>query len=522
MQAVPLASTWLWSNGAMDSESLDAASGDDQGICGLAARQMAAMLAAGEISARELLAAHLERIGQINPALNAIVTHTPEIAAERAAAADEAHVRGESLGLLHGLPVAHKDLALTAGVRTTMGSPLFAEFVPDVDALVVERQREAGAVMVGKTNTPEFGAGSHTFNPVFGITRNPYDTSKTCGGSSGGAAVALAARMLPLCDGSDLGGSLRNPAAFCNIVGFRPSPGRVPSTTSQDAWFPLAVEGPMARTVADVAFFLQALAGPDDRSPVSNQESPEVFAGSLDRDLRGVRVAWSPDAGGLPVDPAVRAATAYVPDVLADLGCEVVEAWPDLSDAPQVFQARRAWVFAVGFGPLMAQHRDQMKETLIWNIEQGLRMSISDYADACRRHTQLFAAVDAFMSPDGASRISPGSGSPERGGYEFLACPTTQVPPFDVEVEYPTEIEGVKFDTYIDWMRSCSDITVTTHPAISVPAGFTPPTDTAPTGLPVGLQLIGRHRADRSVLELAHAWEHATHHIDTLPQLPTA
>lgn len=485
----------LWSNDPMNSGS-----GNEAGICGLLATQMAAMLAGGEISARELLAAHLERIEQVNPALNAIVTFTPELAAERAAAADEAHARGESLGLLHGLPVAHKDLALTAGVRTTMGSPLFADFVPDIDALVVERQRAAGAVMVGKTNTPEFGAGSHTFNPVFGITRNPYDVGKTCGGSSGGAAVALAARMLPLCDGSDLGGSLRNPAAFCNIVGFRPSPGRVPSTTAMDAWFPLAVEGPMARTVGDVAFFLQALAGPDDRSPVSNQESPDVFAGALERDLRGVRVAWSPDAGGLPVDPAVRAATANVPDVLADLGCEVVEAWPDLSDAPQVFQARRAWLFALGFGPLLSQHPGQFKETLAWNIEQGLSMPIGEYADACRRHTQLFARMDEFMSAG--------------GGFEFMACPTTQVPPFDVEVEYPTEIEGVTFDTYIDWMRSCSDITVTTHPAISVPAGFTA------DGLPVGLQLVGRHRADRSVLELAHAWESATRHIDRLPPLP--
>ena len=479
---------------------MNSGSGNDAGVCGLPATQMAAMLADGEISARELLAAHLERIEQVNPALNAIVTFTPELAAERAAAADEAQARGESLGLLHGLPVAHKDLALTAGVRTTMGSPLFADFVPDIDALVVERQREAGAVMVGKTNTPEFGAGSHTFNPVFGITRNPYDVGKTCGGSSGGAAVALAARMLPLCDGSDLGGSLRNPAAFCNIVGFRPSPGRVPSTTAMDAWFPLAVEGPMGRTVGDVAFFLRALAGPDDRSPVSNQELPEVFAGSLDRDLHGVRVAWSPDAGGLPVDPAVRAATSNVPDVLADLGCEVVEAWPDLSDAPQIFQARRAWLFAVGFGPLLEQHRDQFKETLAWNIQKGFEMSIHEYTDVARRHTQLFARMNEFMSPS--------------GGFDFLACPTTQVPPFDVEVEYPTEIDGVEFETYIDWMRSCSDITVTTHPAISVPAGFTS------DGLPVGLQLVGRHRADRSVLELAHAWESTTRHIDVLPQLP--
>ena len=449
------------------------------------------MLSAGEISSRELLNAHLARIDAVNPVVNALVTLTPESALEQAAAADEAHARGRSLGLLHGLPVAHKDLALTAGIRTTFGSPIFSDFVPDTNSLVVDRQRRGGAVTVGKTNTPEFGAGSHTFNRVFGTTLNPYDLGRTCGGSSGGAAVALATRMLPLCDGSDLGGSLRNPAAFCNVVGFRPSPGRVPSTTAQDAWFPLSVEGPMARTVADVAFYLRALAGPDRRAPLSISESPDMFAGSLERDLLGVRVAWSPDAGGLPVDPAIRAALASVPDILSDLGCHVIDAWPDLSDAAIVFQARRAWQFALRFGPLLADHRDRMKETVVWNIERGLSMTVADYADACRRHTRLFARVDEFMSPDG-------------GGFDFLACPVTQVRPFPIKVEYPTEIGGTRLETYIDWMRSCSDITVTTHPAISVPAGFTA------DGLPVGLQLVGRHRADRAVLELASAWERAT------------
>ena len=449
------------------------------------------MLSVGEISARELLQAHLDRIEAVNPVVNALVTMTPESAWSQAAAADQVHARGGSLGLLHGLPVAHKDLALTAGIRTTFGSQIFSAFVPDADSLVVDRQRRAGAVTVGKTNTPEFGAGSHTFNEVFGTTLNPYDLGRTCGGSSGGAAVALATRMLPLCDGSDLGGSLRNPAAFCNIVGFRPSPGRVPSTTAQDAWFPLSVEGPMARTVADVAFYLRALAGPDRRSPLSIAEPAEVFAGSLERDLAGVRVAWSPDAGGLPIDPAVRSALAGVPDILSDLGCDVVVAWPDLSDAPLVFQARRAWEYALRFGPLLADHRDLMKATVVWNIEKGLSMTVADYADACRRHTRLFAKVDEFMSPDG-------------GGFDFLACPTAQVRPFPIEVEYPTEINGTSLDTYIDWMRSCSDITVTTHPAISVPAGFTA------DDLPVGLQLVGRHQADRAVLELASAWERAT------------
>ena len=467
-------------------------------VCSLPATEMSSLLARGQISARELLDAHLARIDALNPIINALVTLTPESAMERASAADEAHARGESLGLLHGLPVAHKDLLATAGVRTTFGSPIFSDFVPSYDSLVVERQRRAGAVMVGKTNTPEFGAGSHTFNPVFGPTRNPYALTRTPGGSSGGAAAALAARMLPLCDGSDLGGSLRNPAAFCNIVGFRPSPGRVPSVTAHDPWSPLPVRGPMARTVADVALYLRAMAGPDPRSPVSIDRSPDALAGSLERDLTGVRVAWSPDAGGLPVDPAIRAALAHAPDVLAELGCEVVEAWPDLSDAAEIFQARRAWLFAVGYAPLLDRYRNLMKATVIWNIEAGLVMTIADYAEICRRHRQLVARVHDFM------RL-------EEGGFDFLAAPVTQVPPFPVEVEYPAEVDGTTMETYIDWMRSCSDITVTTHPAISVPGGFTP------DGLPVGLQLVGRHHADRSVLELAHAWEQATGWGERLP-----
>ncbi|MXY77608.1 MAG: amidase [Acidimicrobiia bacterium] len=467
-------------------------------VCSLPATEMSSLLARGQLSARELLKAHLSRIEAVNPIVNAVVTLTPELAMERATAADEAHARGESLGLLHGLPVAHKDLLATAGIRTTFGSPIFSDFLPPSDSLVVERQRRAGAVMVGKTNTPEFGAGSHTFNPVFGPTRNPYALTRTPGGSSGGAAAALAARMLPLCDGSDLGGSLRNPAAFCNIVGFRPSPGRVPAITAHDPWSSLPVRGPMARTVADVALYLRAMAGPDPRSPVSINQSPDAFAGSLERDLTGTRVAWSPDAGGLPVDPVIRAALEKAPDLLADLGCEVVEAWPDLSDAAQIFQARRAWLFAVGYAPLLAEHRDLMKATVIWNIEAGLDMSIADYADICRRHRQLVARVHDFMRP-------------EEGGFDFLAAPVTQVPPFPVDVEYPTEIDGARMETYIDWMRSCSDITVTTHPAISVPGGFTP------DGLPVGLQLVGRPHADRSVLELAHAWERATEWGERIP-----
>lgn len=448
---------------------------------------MRGLLTAGDVSARELLAAHLERIDRINPSVNAIVTLVPELAAERALKADEAFARGESLGILHGLPVVHKDLVNTAGVRTTSGSLIFKDHVPEHDDLIVERQREAGAVMIGKTNVPEFGAGSQTFNEVFGVTSNPYDTSFTCGGSSGGAAVALAARMVPLADGSDLGGSLRNPASFCNVVGFRPSGGRVPTVPNTELWVPLATTGPMARTVSDIALFMQAIAGQHRLAPSSNVESPEVFAGSLKRDFGGVKVAWSPDLGGLPVDAAVRTALADVPDLLSNLGCEVIEAWPDLSDAPEIFQTLRAWIFAYRYSPLLETHSEQLKGTVIWNTEKGLSMSMRDHAEACFKQARMFSELQRFMTD-----------------VEYLACPVTQVPPFSKDIEYIEEIEGVRFDSYIDWMRSCSDISTTTHPAISVPAAFTA------EGLPVGLQLVGRSREDRSVLELAYAYEQMT------------
>ena len=448
---------------------------------------MRSLLDSGKVSSRELLAAHLRRIEEVNPELNAIVTLTPEIAHQRALAADDAQAKGESLGLLHGLPIAHKDITDTAGVLTTMGSPIYKDRVPEKDDLIVERIRNAGAIMVGKTNTPEFGAGSQTFNEVFGVTSNPYDTSKTCGGSSGGAAVALAARMLPIADGSDLGGSLRNPASFCNVVGFRPSGGRVPTVPTSNLWMPMATKGPMARTVSDISLFMQAIAGPHQLAPSSNIESPELFSGSLERNFEGTTVAWSPDLGGLPVDPAVRTALASVPDRLSNLGCEVVEKWPDLSDAPEIFQTLRAEIFAHSYASLLKTHRDQLKATVIWNAEKGLAMSMKDHGEACFKQAQMFAELQHFMAD-----------------IDFLACPVTQVPPFSKEIEYPKEIEGIRFDTYIDWMRSCSDITTTTHPAISVPAGFTP------EGLPVGLQIVGKSRDDRSVLELAYAFEQAT------------
>ena len=470
-------------------------------LCAHDAVTLAGLLRRREVSAREVIAAHAARIEALDGLVNAVVTRCFERALARAARADEALARGEEPGLLHGLPVAHKDLVDTAGVRTTYGSPLFAAHVPDRDALVVRRMAQAGAISLGKTNTPEFGAGSHTVNPVFGATRNPYDLSRSAGGSSGGAAAALAARMICLADGSDLGGSLRNPASFCNVVGLRPSPGRVPVWPVADVADVLGVEGPMARTAADAALLLMALAGPDPRVPLAldadpPRAGPGQVAGLLARDLTGVRVAWSEDLG-LPVEPAVRAVLAPARQVLADLGCEVVDAAPDLSGADEVFRAWRAFRFATNLGPLLREHPGGLGPNVTWNIERGLELSVADLSRATGRHAALAERVSEFF-----------------GAYEVLACPVSQVVPFDVNLDWVHEINGEPQRTYLDWMASSYLISVTGLPAISVPAGFTP------KGLPVGLQLVGRRRADWALLGVAHAFESATGHGRAAPALP--
>ena len=456
-------------------------------ICFLKATEMARRLRAREVSAVEVMEAHLARIERVNKEVNAIVTLLPERAMDGARAADEALGRGLPVGPLHGLPIAHKDLLPTKDVRTTFGSLVYRDFVPERDALLVERLRGAGAIAVGKTNTPEFGAGSQTFNEVFGETLNPYDTTKTCGGSSGGAAAALACGMLPLADGSDMGGSLRNPAAFCNVVGFRPSLGRVPAWPAVAAWFPLVVEGPMARTMEDAALMLGAIAGPDPRSPVSLPEPGSVFTRPPEREFDGVRVAWSRDLGGLPVDPRVTAVLDGQRGVFDSLGCIVENAEPDFTGADEAFKAWRAWYYELAFGELLEEHRDELKDTVVQEIEAGRRLGGPRLAEAERERTELYHRMRTFM---------------ER--YEFLILPVTQVPPFDVEQRYVTEINNVELGTYIDWMKSCYYVTATGLPAISVPCGFTP------EGLPVGVQIVGRFRDDLGVLQLARAFEAAT------------
>jgi amidase len=456
-------------------------------LCFLTAVELVDRIRRRDLSVTDVVRAHLEQIDRVNPKMNAIVTLTAERALADAKAKDAEPARGAAVGPLFGLPVAHKDLVPTKGIRTTFGSPIYRDHVPSEDALIIERLRAAGAITLGKTNTPEFGAGSQTFNEVFGRTLNPYDPSKTCGGSSGGAAVALACGMVPIADGSDTGGSLRNPAAFCNVVGLRTSPGRVPVWPRELAWTTLSVQGPMARTVADVALLLSAIAGPDPRSPIAIAEPGDRFRRPLTRDFRGVRVAWSRDLGGLPIDRRVTAALAPQRKVLESLGCLIDEAQPDLRDAREIFQALRAFAFATRYGPMLAEHRHQIKDTVIWNTEQGLKLTARELAEAEVKRTALYHRMRTFM---------------ER--YEFLVLPATQVPPFDVTQPYVTEIEGVALPTYIDWMRACSDITVTGSPAISVPGGFTP------EGLPVGVQIVGRHQDDWGVLQLAHAFEQAT------------
>jgi amidase len=459
----------------------------DHEICFLPAHELAQLIRAKQLSAQEVMMAHLAQIERLNYQTNAIVTLLPERAMAMAKAADEATSRNEASGLLHGLPIAHKDLVDTRGVRTTYGSPIFADHVPDRDALIVERLRRAGAIMIGKTNTPEFGAGSHTFNPVFGATLNPYDLSKSCGGSSGGAAVALACGMLPIADGSDMGGSLRNPASFCNVVGFRPSPGRVPRWPSLMGWFPISVLGPMARSVADVALLLAAMAGPDARDPISVEEAGELFLRPLERDFQGARIAWSQDFGCLPVDGRVSAVIERQRTTFEGLGCLVEEGEPDFRDADEVFKLLRAWSFAVSYAPLLAEHRDQLKETIIWNTGEGLKLRAADIGRAEVKRTELYQRVRDFMT-----------------AYEYMVFPVSQVPPFDITQEYVTEINGVPMETYIDWMRSCYFISILGLPAISVPCGFTD------EGLPVGMQIVGRHHDDFGVLQLAHAFEVAT------------
>jgi amidase len=463
-------------------------------LCLLGAVDLAALIRTKRVSAREVMTAHLAQIDRLNPKVNAIVTLVADRAMAGAAAADEAIARARPAGVLHGLPVAHKDLFDTAGIRTTRGSRFFRDHVPSIDALIVERIRAAGAVTLGKTNTPEFGAGSQTFNEVFGATRNPYDPTKTCGGSSGGAAVALACNMVPIADGSDTGGSLRNPPSFCNVVGLRPSPGRVPSESG--SWSPLSVSGPLARSVADLALFLSAIAGPDPRSPLSIPEDAARFRAPLDRSFKGVRVAWWRGLGGIPFEPEIRRVVDGNRKVFEDLGCLVDDAEPDFEGVDEAFPVLRYAGNHPQYAPLIRQNPDWVKETIKFEVAQAERLTGADIGRALARQARMWDQSRRFFEQ-----------------YDYFVLPVTQVAPFDVTVPYPAEIAGTRMTNYVDWMRSCWYITFMANPAMSVPAGFTA------AGLPVGVQIVGRHRDDWSVLQLAHAFEQATQHGKRRPSI---
>lgn len=455
-------------------------------LCFTPARKLARMIQTRRVSASEVVQSFVRQTERLNGQVNAIVTFLPEEALKKAKSLDR---KGAKHGPLAGLPIAYKDLLPTRGIRTTLGSPIYEANVPAEDHALVERLSAAGAITLGKTNTPEFGAGSQTFNSVFGATANPYDRSKTCGGSSGGAAVAVACGMLPFADGSDLAASLRNPGNYCNVVGFRPTPGRVPAWPVANAWDTLSTLGPIARSVSDCAFLFSAMAGPDARAPLSMSEPGSAFSKPLNRSFRKTRIAWSPDLGGLPVDARVARVLEKQRKVFAGLGCIVEEAEPDFSGAAEAFETLRAVGFLNRYGVLLKEHRGRLKESVIWNIEEGFRRSAEDVARAETLRTALFHRVRRFL---------------ER--YEFLVCPVNQLPPFPIDEEWPREVAGTRMANYLDWMKSCYYISLVNHPAISVPAGFT---DDTPA-LPVGIQIVGRYRDDLGVLQLAHAFEQAT------------
>ena len=458
-----------------------------EGICFTEVTALVELLRTKKVSAVEVMKAHLSQIASVNARVNAIVTLVDEEQLLREAQlADDALAKGNWLGPLHGLPIGVKDLNATKGIRTTYGSPLLKDDIPKTDCLLVEREKKAGGIVIGKTNVPEFGLGSQTFNPVFGATRNPYDLRKTCGGSTGGGAVAVVCGMVPLADGSDYGGSLRNPPNFCNAVGLRPSPGRVPNTPADLAWQTFSVSGPVARNVKDCAFFLSVLAGPDERIPISIEQPGSQFVQQLaGRDFKGVRVAMFRDMG-LPWEPEVKEAIRAQGKVFESIGCVVEEAEPDYVDANECFLAWRHWTIESRFGNLIATKGDQLNEYIHWHVEEGRKLTGPYLSRLEMKRSALYQRVRGFLDK-----------------YEFFVLPVNQVLPFDVTQHYPTEINGVRMDNYLSWMKSACYITTTGNPAASVPCAF------SKSGLPIGIQIVGRNHEDWGVLQMAFAFEQA-------------
>jgi amidase len=471
----------------------------DRDLCFMPATTLVRLYRTRKASPLEVMQAVLARIDAVNPRVNAYVTVARDQALAAAKKATAALGRkGARPGPLHGVPVSIKDLTPTKGIRTTWGSKIFEHHVPDEDALYVTRLKEAGAIVVGKTNTPEFGAGGNTFNAVFGATRNPWNTALTCGGSSGGAAVALATGMGPLAQGSDLGGSLRTPAAFCGVVGFRTSPGLIPVYPADLGWDSLSVTGPMARTVGDVALMLSVMAGPDDRAPLSYDVDTRRFPAAVKRpSVKGWRAAWTPDLNGLiPVDREVAAVAERATAVFRSLGVKIEHACPDFGEVNDIVLATRGLGMVARHAEKLARWEPVMQRGLVWNIKQGLSLTPEQIGRGETLRTRLWQRVRAFMET-----------------RDLLLLPTVAVPPFPVEQPYPTEINGKALDNYTQWFFLTYGITVTGLPVISVPCGFTK------SGLPVGLQIVGRRRQEAAVLRAAAAFEAARPWAGVVPPL---
>ena len=447
----------------------------------------------GTITAQTLMSNVYARIKTLNPTLNALVALLPEEQAMALAAAAD-HIPAAERGPLHGLPMAPKDAVAVKGFATTWGFKGFADTLEQNDDELAARLRRAGALFIGHTNMPEFGLGSHTFNELYGNTYNPYDLTKTPGGSSGGAAVALAADILPLADGSDLGGSLRNPASFCNVVGFRPSMGRMPFNRGFGWYGRMVTTGPMAKTVADATLLFSIMAGPDNSDPLTLPEPGVTFLDALEplrsEEICDLRIGISQNLGTLAIDPEVAQAIDQAGSVMQDLGAKVVNDFPDLDGAMEAFQTQRAAglrLLAMRLESVDPAWRDNIKDTARWNIEKGLALSADDLMKAELQRTNVYRRVATYFE-----------------NHDALIIPAAQVPPFDANMDWVREINGVPMPTYIDWMAVCCMISATGLPTISVPGGFTK------GGLPIGVQIVGKPRGDLALLRIAGAFEAAT------------
>jgi amidase len=469
-------------------------------IVAMNAVELASAIRERRVSCVEVMAATLDQIARVNPKVNAIIElREPDELVAEARVLDAEIARGGVRGPLHGLPQAIKNLEPVKGMKTSMGFAPLRDFMAPADGIMVERMRRAGAIFIGRTNTPEFGLGSHTYNKVHGVTRNAYDQTRSAGGSSGGAAVALALRMLAVADGSDYGGSLRNPAGWNNVFALRPSFGRVPSNT-RDAWLPsMGVLGPMARNVPDLALLLGVQAGYDPRAPLSLDGDLALETLDLERDFKGTRIAWSGDIGGyLPFEAGVLDTCRGALSAFETLGCELEEANPPFAiDAVwRAWLTLRAWQGGTG---LLDVHRNasmraQMKPEAVFEVESGAKLSAYDVSAASAVRSQWYEAVRGFF---------------ER--YDYWILPTAQLFPFDVELDWPREIAGRKMETYHEWMKVVLPVTMSGCPALAAPAGF------GPYGLPIGIQIVARNHAERACLELGHAYDKVTGWVTRRP-----